>query len=261
MVRHEFESDVLLCVAVDEQDGFLYASSQHFDGSHEFGVLQHFNCIGQPGERFLSPNRSNGPWRQLLLLNSPYRSNKCWLYALGFRQVTVFDAHTHECLFMLGGGQLVESADGFLHLSRNHSQRFLERTPVFLREDAQQPGHCSHNLQALPALKQAISTLPRLDIVNMACDTGRGELYLHEAQSRHWLVCDQRGGIKRSWYDDSSREASRGSLPSYRGCAVYDSARDRLVTIWHPADVVRVPNGGGQTDLAGITKAQLRVMV
>ena len=69
-------------------------------------------------------------------------------------------------------------------------------------------------------------------ITDFACDDQRGELYLFEATSSRWYVCDARGHLLRYWQERRPVDAPVSLERSryHREASEYDPVRHRLLS-------------------------------
>ena len=229
-------TDRVEAVAVSSRDDSFHVGHSFYDGMRSSGRLTHFDGSGRPVGPYhdLIPRGSGAP-HTLHLMPSAYGSSEAdWLYAAIECSVTVCDTLTRAMLFRIGCS--TPALSGGSSLSCDHSAAFVLSTRAFLH--AQQLHAMDEHQQQWPQQKRMLLHADEVDdkpqqrsIDAMACDSHRGELYLHlrDRTSRHWLVCDQRGRLLRWWREQEQHPLLRGELHvDQRGTACFDPTRQRL---------------------------------
>ena len=230
----------LEAVEVSRVDDSLHISRSWDGGLRMHGGVTKSDRTGRLiGLYAALPCRGGAP-HALYLLPSPYaaaddgQGTTEWLYSVDGEAVDVCDTTTRQLLFRIGG----HAPSGYPRpspavLSRAHSDAFARSTVAFHHHGQQTPS-VSVDAAVGGECEGGVGVVVRAQpIHSMACDARRRELYLYDRTGGCWLVCDQRGYVRRWWREQRSAIVPTGvEYITYGAC--FDPVHQRLICCQRP---------------------------
>ena len=184
-------------MAINPRDQHVAISFTAFAVLEIDDCLFDFNPDGAVSGTFEPQHRSV----QLCFMRSPHDVARDWLYSLTSDGVLVYEATSQHRSHIFSIGGLSRPSHHFVH-----SLDYTTRTSLLsLHSDVS-----SDELAASKAHRAAVHVALNLTdarLQAMAGDRRRRQLYLFDANSRHWLVTDAYGSVIRWWREEEAEQS------------------------------------------------------